>query len=140
MQGTFKEHAEIAKEVATAAPYKEWVNSNHRLEELVSTNQYLQETQMDSLQVLRLQAANGEPTESLMVINVICHEALGHCTLQIIFHPAGSFVDLVILLHIFKSRSSLLIWSTLCCVHAAQKPILCQCLVQAALASELWPR
>lgn len=59
VQGTFKEHAEIAREVATAAPYKEWVNSNHRLEELVSTNQYLQETQMESSQVLRLQAANG---------------------------------------------------------------------------------
>ncbi|DBA68490.1 TPA: Ferredoxin-dependent glutamate synthase 1, chloroplastic/mitochondrial [Trebouxia sp. C0005] len=57
--GTFKIHAEIAKEVATAAPYKEWVNSNHRLEDLVPTNQYLQETQMELSQVLRLQAANG---------------------------------------------------------------------------------
>ncbi len=59
VQGTFKVHAEIAKEVATAAPYKEWVNSNHRLEDLVPTNQYLQETQMELSQVLRLQAANG---------------------------------------------------------------------------------
>lgn len=59
LQGTFKEHADIAREVAAGAPYKEWVNSNHRLEELVTTNQYLQETQMDSSQVLRLQAANG---------------------------------------------------------------------------------
>ena len=59
VQGTFKIHAEIAKEVATAAPYKEWVNSNHRLEDLVPTNQYLQETQMELSQVLRLQAANG---------------------------------------------------------------------------------
>ena len=62
VQGTFKEHAEIAREVAAGAPYKEWVNSNHRLEELVTTNQYLQETQMDSSQVLRLQAANGMST------------------------------------------------------------------------------
>ncbi len=59
VQGTFKVHSEIAKEVATAAPYKEWVNSNHRLEDLVPTNQYLQETQMELSQVLRLQAANG---------------------------------------------------------------------------------
>lgn len=59
-QGTFKEHAEIAREVAAGAPYKEWVNSNHRLEELVTaTEQYHQETQMESAQVLRLQAANG---------------------------------------------------------------------------------
>ncbi|KAL3156941.1 hypothetical protein ABBQ38_001200 [Trebouxia sp. C0009 RCD-2024] len=58
--GTFKEHAEIAREVAAGAPYKEWVNSNHRLEELVTaTEQYHQETQMESAQVLRLQAANG---------------------------------------------------------------------------------
>ena len=62
VQGTFKVHSEIAKEVATAAPYKEWVNSNHRLEDLVPTNQYLQETQMELSQVLRLQAANGTKT------------------------------------------------------------------------------
>ncbi len=62
VQGTFKVHSEIAKEVATAAPYKEWVNSNHRLEDLVPTNQYLQETQMELSQVLRLQAANGTET------------------------------------------------------------------------------
>lgn len=59
-QGTFKEHAEIAKGVATAAPYKEWVNANHRLEDLVSVGKYLQETQMETAQVLRLQAANGK--------------------------------------------------------------------------------
>lgn len=64
LQGTFKEHADIAREVAAGAPYKEWVNSNHRLEELVTTNQYLQETQMDSSQVLRLQAANGASAQS----------------------------------------------------------------------------
>jgi len=29
VQGTFKVHSEIAKEVATATLYKEWVNSNH---------------------------------------------------------------------------------------------------------------
>lgn len=69
MQGTFKEHAEIAREVAAGAPYKEWVNSNHRLEEMVSTNQYLQETQMDSSQVLRLQAANGTSTSSCSAYN-----------------------------------------------------------------------
>ena len=68
MQGTFKIHSEIAKEVATAAPYKDWVNSNHRLEDLVPTNQYLQETQMELSQVLRLQAANGtfSPHQSLL--------------------------------------------------------------------------
>ena len=60
MQGTFKEHAEIAKGVATAAPYKEWVNANHRLEDLVSVGKYMQETQMETAQVLRLQAANGK--------------------------------------------------------------------------------
>ena len=60
MQGTFKIHAEIARDVAQAAPYKEWVNSNHRLEDLVPVNQYLQEPQMELSQVLRLQAANGE--------------------------------------------------------------------------------
>lgn len=65
MQGTFKIHSEIAKEVATAAPYKDWVNSNHRLEDLVPTNQYLQETQMELSQVLRLQAANGKSTPSV---------------------------------------------------------------------------
>lgn len=69
MQGTFKEHAEIAREVAAGAPYKEWVNSNHRLEEMVTTNQYLQETQMDSAQVLRLQAANGTSTYLCSVQN-----------------------------------------------------------------------
>lgn len=70
MQGTFKEHAEIAREVATGAPYKEWVNSNHRLEEMVTTNQYLQETQMDSSQVLRLQAANGTFSLHTHVANI----------------------------------------------------------------------
>lgn len=75
-QGTFKEHAEIAREVAAAAPYKEWVNSNHRLEELVTgTAQYLQETQMESSQVLRLQAANGTPSISscLYVALELCY-------------------------------------------------------------------
>ena len=66
VQGTFKVHSEIAKEVATAAPYKEWVNSNHRLEDLVPTNQYLQETQMELSQVLRLQAANGTTWKPLL--------------------------------------------------------------------------
>lgn len=60
VQGTFKEHAEIAKDVAAGAPYKEWVNANHRLEDLVSVGKYQQETQMETAQVLRLQAANGE--------------------------------------------------------------------------------
>lgn len=62
VQGTFKEHAEIAKDVAAGAPYKEWVNANHRLEDLVSVGKYQQETQMETAQVLRLQAANGELT------------------------------------------------------------------------------
>ena len=61
MQGSFKIHSQIAREVAGQQPYKEWVDKeNHRLEELVPTNQYLQEPQMEAAQVLRLQAANGK--------------------------------------------------------------------------------
>ena len=74
MQGTFKIHSEIAKEVATAAPYKDWVNSNHRLEDLVPTNQYLQETQMELSQVLRLQAANGTSTPAVMTVTQMFHD------------------------------------------------------------------
>ena len=74
MQGTFKIHSEIAKEVATAAPYKDWVNSNHRLEDLVPTNQYLQETQMELSQVLRLQAANGTSTPAVTSLIQVFHK------------------------------------------------------------------
>lgn len=90
MQGTFKEHAEIAREVAAGAPYKEWVNSNHRLEEMVTTNQYLQETQMDSSQVLRLQAANGTSTYSCFV-QIYLHVAY-FTRAPLLGHPASEML------------------------------------------------
>ncbi|BDA41678.1 Ferredoxin-dependent glutamate synthase, chloroplastic [Coccomyxa sp. Obi] len=66
--GTFKEHAQIAKEVGSRAPYAEWLSSSSRLAELGGSS-YTAEPQMSSAQVLKLQAANGFGQEdSTMII------------------------------------------------------------------------
>lgn len=48
--GTFKEHAQIAKEVGSRAPYAEWLSSSPRLPELGGSS-YTAEPQMSSAQV-----------------------------------------------------------------------------------------
>lgn len=49
--GTFKEHAQIAKEVGSRAPYAEWLSSSSRLAEL-GGSKYTAEPQMSSAQVI----------------------------------------------------------------------------------------
>lgn len=59
-QGTFKENLEIAKQVADHAPFGEWLKSSHRLSE-ITQSEWLDEPLMAAADVLKLQAANGEP-------------------------------------------------------------------------------
>lgn len=56
--GTFLENADIARQVATAHPYGDWMKGSHRLEEL-QASVFLDAPQLSAAETLRLQAANG---------------------------------------------------------------------------------
>jgi len=46
VEGVFKENVQIAREVATELPYREWLSSSKRLAELARPGGYLEEPQM----------------------------------------------------------------------------------------------
>ena len=66
-EGTFKENAEIAREVAAIHPYAEWLQGSQRLSDLGSAA-WLQEPQMGPADALKLQA---RPCSSLAQGHVI---------------------------------------------------------------------
>ena len=67
LQGTFKENTQIAKDVAAMAPYGEWLKSSHRLKEM-NASTYRQEPAMESAELLKLQAANGEHSGMMLLL------------------------------------------------------------------------
>ena len=51
VEGVFKENVQIAREVATEHPYREWLSTSHRLAELAPRGGYLEEPQMGAAEV-----------------------------------------------------------------------------------------
>ena len=53
VEGVFKESVQIAREVSTAQPYREWLASSSRLADLAPPGGYLEEPQMGAAEVGR---------------------------------------------------------------------------------------
>jgi glutamate synthase (ferredoxin) len=68
INGTFKENTQIAKDVAGAAPYSEWVSSTSRTLESLNATSVLDECQMDSSSCIKLQSAVGYGLEDQQMI------------------------------------------------------------------------
>ena len=51
VEGVFKENVQIAREVATEHPYREWLSTSHRLAELAPRGGFLEEPQMGAAEV-----------------------------------------------------------------------------------------
>lgn len=66
--GTFQENTEIAKDVASRAPYAEWLASCARRLEDFKASSVLSECQMEANEVLRLQSAVGYGLEDQQMI------------------------------------------------------------------------
>lgn len=66
--GRFSENTAIAKNIATQAPYREWLKRSTRLEDLGASNAYLEECVWSAQDALRLQAANGLGQEDTQMI------------------------------------------------------------------------
>jgi glutamate synthase (ferredoxin) len=66
-EGTFKENTQIAKDVASINPYKEWLKTSHRLEEM-NASHFKQEAAMQPADLIKLQAANGLGQEDTSMI------------------------------------------------------------------------
>jgi glutamate synthase (ferredoxin) len=67
-EGTFRTNTEIARDVATRAPYAEWVKSCARKLSEMNASKVLGECQMDASEALRLQAAMGYGLEDTQMI------------------------------------------------------------------------
>ncbi|KAL4447262.1 hypothetical protein ABPG77_007295 [Micractinium sp. CCAP 211/92] len=68
VEGWFRTNTEIAKDVATRAPYGEWVKSCARKMSEMNASKVLGECQMDAADALRLQAAVGYGLEDTQMI------------------------------------------------------------------------
>jgi glutamate synthase (ferredoxin) len=66
--GTFKEQREVAKEVATSAPYAAFLASSVHLYDLAGKNTHVEECTMDAGEALRLQAAMGYGLEDTQMV------------------------------------------------------------------------
>lgn len=53
VEGVFKESVQIAREVSTAQPYREWLATSSRLADLAPPGGYLEEPQMGAAEVGR---------------------------------------------------------------------------------------
>lgn len=66
--GTFKENTEIAKDVASRAPYKSWLSECARHLEELNASQIISDCQMDAADCLRLQSAVGYGLEDTQMV------------------------------------------------------------------------
>ena len=58
VEGVFKESVQIAREVSTAQPYREWLSTSSRLADLAPPGGYLEEPQMGAAEVGRPRPAH----------------------------------------------------------------------------------
>ncbi len=68
INGTFKENTQIAKDVAGASPYSEWVASSSRTLTSLNASKVLEDCQMESSGCIKLQSAVGYGLEDQQMI------------------------------------------------------------------------